>query len=399
MIRAHLIRTAEVDEEVFASVVQYLQQFKGEVEFIHHYESIEMLGKPKRVIKKSDDDFDQKELVNLNKISAPQIMMDASRLDFLEVSAYPWKKFFDLIKKFRKRNQQAVSEGGKISNVQTPLYVGEDDHVFILTYQANVEKWFVGSELHNGRNHFIHLLYWNHYILSEPVYPVAYHVMSTILKNQTFGDISGYLPLTHQTPKGCMMDMCWNKTEVILKLRTADICPDCMKAFDNHSVNRNLLRQALQVFDHVRAQVLFRERFLTVQTLPTLNINLAASELSFPELSDLKVNFRPLEMTVYTFFLRHPMGIILSYLPDYYEELLGIYLSLMPNMDIDQAKDRIADLTNPLSNSMSEKISRIKAKLKIMLGEEIAQPFFIQGPNGGLKKIEIPRDQVTYLNL
>lgn len=68
MIRAHLIRTAEVDEEVFASVVQYLQQFKGEVEFIHHYESIEMLGKPKRVIKKSDDDFDQKELVNLNKI-------------------------------------------------------------------------------------------------------------------------------------------------------------------------------------------------------------------------------------------------------------------------------------------------------------------------------------------
>jgi hypothetical protein len=34
-----------------------------------------------------------------------------------------------------------------------------------------------------------------------------------------------------------------------------------------------------------------------------------------------------------------------------------------------------------------------------MLGEEIAQPFIIQGPNGGLKKIEISRDQVTYLHL
>ncbi len=399
MIKAHLIRTAEVDEEVFTSVVQYLQQFKGEVEFIHHYDTIEMLGQPKRVIKKNDDDFDQQDFVNFNKISAPELMMDASRLDFHEVNAYPWQKFFDLIKKYRKKKGAVIQQEKIASQSLNPLSIKEDDHVFILTYQANVEKWFVGSEMHNGRNHFIHLLYWNHYILSEPVYPVAYHVMSTILKNQTFGDISGYLPLTHQSPKGCMMDMCWNKTDVILKLRTADICPDCMKAFVNHAVNRNLLRQALQVFDHVRVQVLFRERFFTVQTLPTLHINLATSELSFPELSDLKVSFRPLEMTVYTFFLRHPMGIILSYLPDYYEELLSIYLTLTPHVDIDQARDRMADLTNPLSNSMSEKISRIKAKLKIMLGEEIAQPFFIQGPNGGLKKIEIPRDRVTYLNL
>lgn len=399
MIKAHLIRTAEVDEEVFTSVVQYLQQFKGEVEFIHHYDTIEMLGKPKTVIKKNDDDFDQQDFVNFNKISAPELMMDASRLDFHEVNAYPWQKFFDLIKKFRKKKGAVIQQEKIASQSLNPLSIKEDDHVFILTYQANVEKWFVGSEMHNGRNHFIHLLYWNHYILSEPVYPVAYHVMSTILKNQTFGDISGYLPLTHQSPKGCMMDMCWNKTDVILKLRTADICPDCMKAFVNRTVNKNLLRQALQIFDHVRVQVLFRERFFTVQTLPTLHINLATSELSFPELSDLKVSFRPLEMTVYTFFLRHPMGIILSYLPDYYEELLSIYLTLTPHVDIDQARDRMADLTNPLSNSMSEKISRIKAKLKIMLGEEIAQPFFIQGPNGGLKKIEIPRDRVTYLNL
>ncbi len=399
MIKAHLIRTAEVDEEVFTSVVQYLQQFKGEVEFIHHYDTIEMLGKPKTVIKKNDDDFDQQDFVNFNKISAPELMMDASRLDFHEVNAYPWQKFFDLIKKFRKKKGAVIQQEKIASQSLNPLSIKEDDHVFILTYQANVEKWFVGSEMHNGRNHFIHLLYWNHYILSEPVYPVAYHVMSTILKNQTFGDISGYLPLTHQSPKGCMMDMCWNKTDVILKLRTADICPDCMKAFVNRTVNKNLLRQALQIFDHVRVQVLFRERFFTVQTLPTLHINLATSELSFPELSDLKVSFRPLEMTVYSFFLRHPMGIILSYLPDYYEELLSIYLSLIPHVDIDQARDRMADLTNPLSNSMSEKISRIKAKLKIMLGEEIAQPFFIQGPNGGLKKIEIPRDRVTYLNL
>ena len=102
MIKAHLIRTSEVDEEVFASVVQYLQQFKGEVEFVHHDESVVIAGKPKRVIKKVDDDFDVQEDFLMNKLCDSEIRLKAVDLDFEKVNAYPWEKFFDLIKKFRK---------------------------------------------------------------------------------------------------------------------------------------------------------------------------------------------------------------------------------------------------------------------------------------------------------
>lgn len=398
MIKVHLVRTSEVDEEVFTSIVQYLQQFKGEVDFVHHYDSIELSGKPKKIIRKKDDDFDVLEDVEMLQLSQPQLNLKSFDLDFEEVNAYPWEKFFSLIKRFRKKkisNKHELALPPSEPNVTS--IPADSDHVFILTYQANVEKWFVGSEAHNGRNHFIHLLYWHHYVLSEPVYPVAYHIMSTVLKNETFGDITKYLPLTHDTPKGCMMDMCWDKTDVILKLRTADICPDCMNALIEKKVNRNLLNHALQVFDHVRAQLLFRERFFTLQTLPHMNVDMTKGELSFPELANLKVKLNPLETTVYVFFLRHPMGIILSYLPDYFDELLGLYISLNPHVDRDQARDRVDDLTNPVSNSISEKISKIKSKMKNMLGEEIAQPFIIQGPNGGLKKIDIARDRISYL--
>jgi hypothetical protein len=68
---------------------------------------------------------------------------------------------------------------------------------------------------------------------------------------------------------------------------------------------------------------------------------------------------------------------------------------VQPLLDVDDAKDRVADLTNPLSNSISEKISRIKSKMKNMLGEEIASSYVISGPNGGLKKIEVDRSLVT----
>ena len=59
MIKAHIIRTAEVDEDLFASVVQYLQQFKGEVEFIALQETFAMSGKEDKEIRMDDEDFDK----------------------------------------------------------------------------------------------------------------------------------------------------------------------------------------------------------------------------------------------------------------------------------------------------------------------------------------------------
>ena len=397
MIKAHIIRTAEVDEDLFASVVQYLQQFKGEVEFIAHQETFAMPEKKDKVIKMDDDDFDKAFPVMCEyNLQMPEASKSFKKeLDFPSVGAYSWDKFFALIDKFRKK-KKALSPHPMPSDVRKreSNEVKSEDHVFILTYQGNIEKWFVGSEMHNGRNHFIHLLYWNHYLMSEPIYPVAYHVMSTILRNQTFGHYNEYMSLFHEKAKGCMMDLCLDKQDIILKMRTADICSVCMEAIKKKGVNAALLRQALQIFDHVRAQVLFRERFVHVPIFSSIRIDRRNGELIFPEMSNLVVKLNPLELTVYLFFIRHERGIILSYLPDYYDELLQIYQVLQPSLDRDEAALRIADLTNPLSNSISEKISRIKSKLKNMLGEEIAASYVIAGPNGGLKKIGIARDLV-----
>ncbi len=397
MIRAHLIRTAEVDEELFTSVVQYLQQFKGEVEFVGHADIYAVSGKPHRVIKMDDDDFDQADPRMDEDFSMIQeSKIESQKLDFPEVNAYPWEKFFNLIKKFRRKKRTPAQESFPqvVPASSSHHAVKDEDHVFILTYQSNVEKWFVGTEMHNGKNHFIHLLYWHHYLLSEPIYPVAYHVMSTLLRNQTFGNFNGYFPIYHEQSRGCMMDLCLDKKDIILKMRTADICPDCMRAMQSLDVNQKLLRQTLQVFDHVRAQVLFRERFINAPTFSHLIIDVQKGELIFPEMSDLRIKLNPLEMTVYLFFIRHMNGVILSYLPDYFDELLLIYQDIVPQLDGDDAIARISDLTNPLSNSISEKISRIKSKLKNMLGDEIAEEYLISGPNGGIKKIRISRELV-----
>ena len=107
MIRAHIIRTAEVDEELFASVVQYLQQFKGEVEFIAHLETFAMPEKKDKVIKMDDEDFDKAFPVMCEyNLQMPEASKSFKKeLDFPSVGAYSWDKFFALIDKFRKKRK------------------------------------------------------------------------------------------------------------------------------------------------------------------------------------------------------------------------------------------------------------------------------------------------------
>ena len=51
-------------------------------------------------------------------------------------------------------------------------------------------------------------------------------------------------------------------------------------------------------------------------------------------------------------------------------------------------RQRIDELVNVLSNSASEKISRIKRAFEIAIGEDLAKHYYIQGGNGERKKIE-----------
>ncbi|MBT5403243.1 MAG: hypothetical protein HOL28_07335, partial [Crocinitomicaceae bacterium] len=63
----------------------------------------------------------------------------------------------------------------------------------------------------------------------------------------------------------------------------------------------------------------------------------------------------------------------------------------------DKIQASIAGLVDPLSNSASEKISKIRKKFEVTVGEDMAQEYCIKGPNAGLKKINLNRELVIYV--
>ncbi len=68
----------------------------------------------------------------------------------------------------------------------------------------------------------------------------------------------------------------------------------------------------------------------------------------------------PLPKAVFLLYLKHPEGIRFCDLPDYREELYHIYASFSGRDDANDIRASIDDVTNPLSNSINEKCSRIR---------------------------------------
>lgn len=115
-----------------------------------------------------------------------------------------------------------------------------------------------------------------------------------------------------------------------------------------------------------------------------------------PDYNDMEIKMEPLVKAVYLLFLKHPEGILFKHLPDYREELIGIYGKLRPLGMSERAIQSIEDVTNPLLNSINEKCARIRGAFLSQFDDRMARHYYIDGPRGEAKKISLPRDLVIW---
>ena len=109
-----------------------------------------------------------------------------------------------------------------------------------------------------------------------------------------------------------------------------------------------------------------------------------------------EIRLEPIAKAVYLLFLNHPEGISFKNLTDYRDELTDIYMKLKPYGLTERAKRSIEDVVNPLSNSINEKCSRIKAVFMREVDETIVDQYIITGERGEPKKVTLPRELVEW---
>ena len=115
-----------------------------------------------------------------------------------------------------------------------------------------------------------------------------------------------------------------------------------------------------------------------------------------PDYNNMEIKMEPLVKAVFLLFLKHPEGIVFKHLPDYREELTGIYAKLRPFGMSERTIQSIEDVTNPLLNSINEKCARIRGAFVGQFDDRMARHYYIDGPRGETKRIALPRDLVVW---
>ena len=353
-MNVHIIRDEHCPLAVYQNVFDKLSKSIGIINFIK--------SKDDALIQDDTDDmFDEKEGEEpLNKYL------------FLSFS-----QLYDICEKYRLKY-----------NIDT------NDHVFLLSGANNYQNWFSNMD-YERNNYFVQVTEWELFFGAEieVSFILCYQVMAWLLKRKIFFSEAEVMDAVHTKARGCMMDFCQNKRDITLKIRTADLCSDCLNIIKSKDVPFNFLNQVFSLWEEIRKNIIFRERAEFLNRTGRMIINPPKKTLFFPDYGDIVVRLQPKEMAFYQLFISEPNGINMNSLIDHAKTLKHYYFKLT-------GKDDIAATANIYAindNVASQLLSKIKKKLVDNLGETLASCYIIERTYNEPHKIRINREYVTLL--
>ncbi len=379
--KTYLIRTPGVDLIHFNNVLNLLRSFPGPV----NYFSIEedKIAKEITEVTWEDEETFNRPMFSISFNDADEIPPSSS---YYEPYSFPrvekqltWEDLFDICRDFRESN-----------------FIDKNDFVVLLTDLGNDKNWFGGVDdtLHNF---FVQTSHWNHFFGSQidDRFPVTYEVVAWLLRVHMFGTREELSLAMHKETIGCMMDFCKSKKDIVLKMRTADLCVNCLDVLANGTANRPVIQQFLETMDGIRKNLMFRERSTFLNRPSRIEINGYNCRVFLTDLGNLEVSLNPKEKTLFIFFLRHENGVQLVDLNDHLPEIRALYSRFSRLSDPQRIADAVNRLVDVLDDNQQQVLSRIRKKFRDLVGQTMAEYYTIE-VQFGIYSISLDRALVTF---
>jgi hypothetical protein len=350
-MKIHIIRDSEISDELYSEVLALLSNSRGILDFVSY------------------DDY---------SVAVSQ-----------EIPSH--EELFEYCVNFR----QQYGSGNRIT---------KDEQVVFLTNKQNKQNWFSSPDF-NG-NLFVHCSYWNHFDLGcSDEFPIANEVVSTIFHSLLFTDIIDTETNVHKKSIGCINDFCGLKTDIRLKMKTADICSSCLKLVKERKFSIPIFKHITSIIESLRSSLIAVNRFKS---------NLGLSRIRIRGNFDIElidegqvISLEPKELIIYLLLLKHKEGIVKDGLHKYADELLKLYVLVGMNL----SKSKKATIVQNLCasrKSLEDPISTIKSQFKAALDDDVSRNYYIWAPKLKPYRIDLDRKLVSvpystslseYLNL
>lgn len=367
-MNVHLVRSEEYPRNRFSTIIEVLKDFKGPVKFLFRDEDI---------AEDMDDEAEEYDGPGGYGNRIGNELYGNIKLD--------WREHFKKCEDFREQHKE----------------IKLNDLVVLFTDYGNEANWFSAWDTSGKRNFFIQTSRWDKYIEARSCFPILYELATIPLIISTWKNLEEVTAAAHKEPRGCPLDYCLEKTEIGLRLRTGDVCHDCREVMIRNRIDPKLARQVFAILDHVREQVLFRNRFGITRQLSRINIETGDSRIVFIDMGNIPVKLAAREMTFFLFFLWHPEGVKFNDFHRHKEELRRLYEFFSRDASITSIEHTFQKMiSNEPSNQKSWVVGSIKRQLTYTIGEELA-PFYLINRRPAERRgeyihlIELDRNMVT----
>ena len=161
-----------------------------------------------------------------------------------------------------------------LSRIRSENNVPEKTFIVLLTHTENENNWFAVQDKDQMRNGFIHFDDYR-WMTNAPSEVISVHFILKGVYNALLSESEiDWTSMFHDPPRGCLFDFCSNKTQLNLKLRTADLCGDCMHIIQSVGMPDALIQQSVLIMEE--------SRHLAINTVQFMERRESFNEWPFP---------------------------------------------------------------------------------------------------------------------
>ena len=283
-----------------------------------------------------------------------------------------------------------------IGQVRRRADLDDEAIVVLLTRTPHDGRWFSIGE---GNSHYIHADDWNLFTATSFRLPVTYLLASNLIMRGMYDSLDELARRAHRDPRGCLLDLCQDKKDISLKMRTADACPECMARIRSRIrpgyLDAEVVIDCFRLMDKVRRDLMYRRRWRLNDQPGLLTIQGYAQEVDLP---GNRVAMSPIQRALYQFFLLHPEGVRLVDLPDAHHvaQLTRLYRLVANTGTVASQEKTIRRVAEDAGGSLQQHLSRIRRAFRQAIGHSEAELYFIKGQSGERYSIALPREHVQW---